>query len=253
VFDVVALGAEDLRLVLPSGEAATLAARLKRHVLRAKLVIEDETESVEAVGVTDPPAIHALKTHLGVADRGAGHVTRAGELTTVDLPHARGLLVFGPHGSIDELSPVLGARVPPAHWVLAAIAAGVPEIVEATRELFIPQMLNLDLLDAVSFEKGCYVGQEIIARTQHLGRIKRRMLRARVAGGEVAAGMPVHARGEVTGHVVRAARDGAGGTELLATIGIADLGEILETGAPRMTLERLPLPYPVPELETPTA
>jgi folate-binding protein YgfZ len=67
-------------------------------------------------------------------------------------------------------------------WALAKIQAGEPTVTAITSGSWIPQMLNLDLLDAISFQKGCYTGQEIVARTQHLGRIKRRMFRYRLAG-----------------------------------------------------------------------
>ncbi len=66
-------------------------------------------------------------------------------------------------------------------WRLADIRAGLPQVYAATSEAFVAQMLNLDLLDGISFTKGCYTGQEIIARTQHLGRIKRRLFRLQLA------------------------------------------------------------------------
>ena len=71
-----------------------------------------------------------------------------------------------------------------ADWRLADIRAGLPQIYASTRETFVAQMLNLDLLDGISFSKGCYTGQEIIARTQHLGRIKRRLFRLQLPPGE---------------------------------------------------------------------
>ncbi len=67
-------------------------------------------------------------------------------------------------------------------WLAADIRDGQPQVFAATSEVFVPQMLNLDLLDGISFSKGCYTGQEIVARTQNLGRIKRRTFRYRVAG-----------------------------------------------------------------------
>ncbi|MGA2344213.1 MAG: tRNA-modifying protein YgfZ, partial [Steroidobacteraceae bacterium] len=72
-------------------------------------------------------------------------------------------------------------------WRLADIRAGLPTVYAATSEAFVAQMLNLDLIDGISFSKGCYTGQEIIARAQHLGRIKRRMFRLRLAsrGGSI--------------------------------------------------------------------
>ena len=70
-----------------------------------------------------------------------------------------------------------------ADWLAADIEAGLPLVTAATTEQFIPQMLNLDLLEAVSFTKGCYTGQEIVARTHHLGRVKRRAMRFRLPPG----------------------------------------------------------------------
>ncbi len=77
-------------------------------------------------------------------------------------------------------------------WRLADIHAGLPQVYAATSEAFVAQMLNLDLLDGISFSKGCYTGQEIIARTQHLGRIKRRMFRLRLPAGEWSIGQALH-------------------------------------------------------------
>jgi folate-binding protein YgfZ len=77
-------------------------------------------------------------------------------------------------------------------WRLADIRAGLPQIYAATREMFVAQMLNLDLIDGISFTKGCFTGQEIIARTQHLGRIKRRLHRLRLPAGTWVVGQAVH-------------------------------------------------------------
>ena len=68
-------------------------------------------------------------------------------------------------------------------WLAADIRDGQPQVFAAASEAFIPQMLNLDLIGGISFSKGCYTGQEIVARTQNLGRIKRRTFRYRVDGG----------------------------------------------------------------------
>ncbi len=73
-------------------------------------------------------------------------------------------------------------------WRLADIRAGLAQVYAATSELFVPQMLNLDLIDGISFTKGCFTGQEIVARTQHLGRIKRRMFRLRLPQGSWTVG-----------------------------------------------------------------
>jgi folate-binding protein YgfZ len=130
-----------------------------------------------------------------------------------------------------------------ANWPLGLVRAGLPEVVTATSAEWIPQMLNLDLVGAISFRKGCYTGQEIVARTQNLGRIKRRMFRVRVGGDAPPAGAPLMHGGAKVGEVVLAAADGAS-AEMLAVLGLEtpDTGLVLGDGR---EAARLPLPYPV--------
>ena len=133
-------------------------------------------------------------------------------------------------------------------WRLANIRAGLPVIWPETSEAFVPQMVNLDLLDGISFSKGCYVGQEIVARTQNLGRIKRRMFGFRtVTGPAPAPGDVIKSGSHGAGKIVDAAPVSDGdGIQLLAVIRIESLCDklSLEDGRP---LQQVPLPYEVPE------
>ena len=107
-------------------------------------------------------------------------------------------------------------------------------------------MLNLDLVDGVSFTKGCYTGQEIIARTQHRGRIKRRMLRYRVPGTPaLKAGDVVHIE-QRAGRVIEFAARTASDAEILA---VMSLEGVPRTDAADLPAERLPLPYSIPGLD----
>jgi tRNA-modifying protein YgfZ len=92
-------------------------------------------------------------------------------------------------------------------WCLQDIACGLPTILPETRDEFVPQMCNLDLLGGISFNKGCYTGQEIVARLHYLGQIKRRMFACRAAGSPPLPGAPLYAHGapEPVGSVVQAA------------------------------------------------
>jgi folate-binding protein YgfZ len=121
------------------------------------------------------------------------------------------------------------------HWL--EIAAGQPRVVASTQEAFVPQMLNMELaaVGGVSFSKGCYPGQEIVARTQYLGKVKRRTFRARLAG---AATPGTHVYAPETGDqhcgaIVRLAPSPAGGFECLVCvqIGAVEAGEV-HVGAP---------------------
>jgi folate-binding protein YgfZ len=148
------------------------------------------------------------------------------------------------------LAAAVGSRIgaaPGAGFADAAAAlvrAGLPEIGPATSEEWIPQMLNLDLLGAIGFQKGCYTGQEIVARTQHLGRIKRRMFRLAVAGAAPPAKTAVLADGAKVGEVVLAApaQDDA---EFLAVLNLESRERALALADGR-TCRLLPLPYAVP-------
>jgi tRNA-modifying protein YgfZ len=130
-------------------------------------------------------------------------------------------------------------------WRLAGIRAGLPQVYPETYETFVAQMLNLDLLGGVNFEKGCYTGQEIIARTHFRGAIKRRMLRFECTVPPPAPATRVLVGDQHAGDVVDAAATSAG-CELLAVINLAQQDAALELESNRgVALRRLPLPYSV--------
>ncbi len=129
---------------------------------------------------------------------------------------------------------------------LAGVRSGLPEIYPGTSEQWIPQMLNLDLLGAIGFSKGCYPGQEIVTRTRHLGRVKRRMLRYQCEGVALAPGTALHLGNTKVGEVVRSAA-GPEGSECLAVVDLEAAGQTLVT-ATGASCNPQPLPYPIPEL-----
>ena len=156
---------------------AKLLARLRMFILRADARIDDVSGELGVAGVAGTRAL---------PDRAAAWAQTAevddaatfGETVITRAPgRHRRFVVVGPHVSIASIAAPREDRVRRAGegaWHLADVCAGVARITEDTSDAFVPQMLNLDRLRAVSFEKGCYVGQEIVARAQHLGRIKRR-------------------------------------------------------------------------------
>ncbi|MCC7198229.1 MAG: folate-binding protein YgfZ [Gammaproteobacteria bacterium] len=235
--------------VLPQELAPVVRERLQRYVLRAKVRIElPEAAGVQAGGVLAGTS-EALIEGLPGCPAEAGQAALDGELAILRLAGPRALLV-GP-------SSALAARIGGAQaladeaWTAAAIHAGDPEVGGATSEHWIPQMLNLDLTGAVSFSKGCYTGQEIVTRTQHLGRIKRRTLAYRTPAAlspEPAAAL--YRGDEKVGEVVLAAPD-AGETRLLAVVNLADAGMALGSAPGIADLLPQPLPYVIPELNTP--
>jgi tRNA-modifying protein YgfZ len=146
-------------------------------------------------------------------------------------------------------------RVGPDLWAWLDLRAGLPVVQGATSEEFVPQMTNLDLIGGVSFTKGCYTGQEVVARMKYLGKLKRRMRLAHLAGAQCpapgdelfAAGGT--ASGQGAGKVVDARPAPGGGCDLLAVVENASYQQgdlrIASPDGPR--LEFLPLPYGVDE------
>jgi folate-binding protein YgfZ len=129
-------------------------------------------------------------------------------------------------------------------WLAADIADGLPHVNAAASGHFVAQMLNLDLLDAIGFSKGCYTGQEIVARTQNLGRIKRRLLRYEVATGDLPATLaPLRRAGAKVGEVLQSASTGDR-NELLAVVSLDARDDVLELEDGR-TAEPRALPYSV--------
>jgi len=129
-------------------------------------------------------------------------------------------------------------------WYALHVRAGVAFVDAAHAEHYIPQMLNLDLLGAVSFTKGCYTGQEIVARTQHLGRIKRRLYRLHLADAQSASiDDAVLADGAKIGEIVMIVPS-AGGHDLLAVLNCDQASDSLTLEDGRR-LATLPLPYPL--------
>ncbi len=205
---------------------AKLLARLRMFILRATARIEDVGGKVGVAGVA---GTRALPGRVAGWARGAG-VDDATVFDVVAIARVPGrhprFIVVGPHVSIASVAAPRDGRARRADdraWRLADICAGVAEVGEDSSDAFVPQMLNLERLRAVSFEKGCYVGQEIVARTQHLGRIKRRTYVGRTAAA-IAPGAPIvdAARGEApkVGEVIAAQPHPEGGSAASVVLNI---------------------------------
>ena len=226
--------------LLPASMVATVIERLRKYVLRSKVTLEPSPlEVLPLVGIARSE-VRALFD--GAAGDAIHHPAANASALHLAGPTTRTLLV----GETQELRTLLArAGLEPASWNdwrLAQIEAGEPQIYPQTSEHFVAQMLNLDLVGGLSFNKGCYTGQEIIVRTQHLGRIKRRMVRARHTGSAVSPGEKLY-EGEVSaGEVVDVARRADGTTELLAVVSLTHApGAVHLAGCGPLT--EMALPY----------
>lgn len=235
--------AQGFLLQLSRDLAPAVAKRLSMFVLRAKVKVADASNAWAQFGLWGAGAAARLAA-LGMSVP-AGDLAVAADADAVVVRITSQQFVLLVKAAQRDRVP---ANSDEGAWALEEIRAGRPLVVQATQDLFVPQMVNLERLGAVDFKKGCYPGQEIVARTQYRGVLKRRMVRARVAtvaapGGELyAEDLP----GQASGTVVNAAPAPEGGSELLAVVQISSLEDAaaIRLGAadgPR--LELLPLPF----------
>lgn len=218
--------------VVPTSVRAVLIERLRKYVLRAKVKIEASEELVVGRALPEGEFTPTVGVHIERAN--SSHFTLAPSLHLV-------------LASADQMEAPKGHA---ARWRLEQIRAGIPQVYPETHETFIAQMLNLDTLGAISFEKGCYTGQEIVARAHFRGAVKRRMFRFSAESAPPAPGTRVLSDGQHAGDVVDAAAVGDG-CELLAVINLAQIDSTLELeSAPGHQLTRLTLPYSVEEKKT---
>jgi tRNA-modifying protein YgfZ len=221
--------------ILPREILTATMERMRKFILRAKVQIEDAADLIVAGQVGAPPQAQAAASryveHDGIGIAPVGH-------------DAGRHWVIGPPEKIAAPLDAAAAKQIEQQWRLADIRAGLPQVYAATSEAFVAQMLNLDLLDGISFTKGCYTGQEIIARTQHLGRIKRRLFRLSLPSGTWKVGQALRLADGRQGRLTEVI-ESRGRIEALAVLGVeassagaADAqGEILVDAA------ELPLPY----------
>lgn len=244
---------EDYCLQLPGTLQETVLKRLRMFVLRAKVVLDSADNDLVSFGVAGPQAETLLRETIGeLPGEINGCVTR-NNVTLLRIPTSR-FLVIAPMNAATELWQRLRPDARPVasdRWTWFDIGAGLPQVYPGTSEAFVPQMLNLELLGGVDFKKGCYPGQEIVARLHYRGGLKQRMVRAHVET-PATPGVPLYAPempGQSTGAVVSVAPAPAGGYDLLAVVHLSSVaGGVVRLGDERngKLLALLPLPYPLP-------
>ena len=245
-------------LSLPASMTEPLISRLRMFILRSQVNIEEASDTFVHLGIAGPDVDGELGAAVGALPAAVDDVVSDHELIVIRVPglHPSYELFASPEKATaiwDKLN-VRCAPVGRDAWELQDIQAGVPVIYPQTSEAFVPQMVNLQLVDGVSFRKGCYPGQEVVARMQYLGKLKRRMYRCHAGGGDKPSPGDEIFRsdddGQSVGKVVSAAPHPDGGFELLAVIQIdsAEGDASLQLGDSRgAALEIGHLPYPFPD------
>lgn len=228
---------DEVLLICSRDLLAQTLKRLSMFVLRAKAKLSDASAEFELRGLVGSAVPGGLQAPWTLALEGAAHLVHlypaAGQ--------ARALWV-APAGTTPPAAPALTAE----QWLWTEVASGVATVSQPVFEQFVPQMLNYESVGGVNFKKGCYPGQEVVARSQFRGTLKRRAFIVHAdaplqAGAEVFAASDAE---QATGTVVQAAPAPAGGWDAVVSMQISAAQEALTAGSASGTALALkPLPY----------
>jgi folate-binding protein YgfZ len=244
-FVVWRMAANEFGLLCSTDVAAAVRKRLSMYVLRARCRVDDASNAWSVFGVA------GAGTQQPTKDAPAWTARQQGAQWLIALPPAlqlpRSLLVL-PAGELPPALPALDLQA----WQLLEVMSGVPRITAATAEQFVPQMVNFELVGGVHFQKGCYPGQEVVARSQYRGTVKRRMHLFATTGTAQPGQEVFHSddAAQSAGMVVNAAEAAGAGSRLLAEVKLAvlDSGSLHLGSADGPSLQGLPLPYSIADV-----
>ena len=242
---------EDFFMQLPSPLREPVQKQLTKFILRSKVKAADASNDWVKLGIVGQDAAAVVERCVGQAPRAPHVVVHADGTAVIGIPVDRFEVVAAKHKAPVLMECLAGEAqlAEPEYWDWLDIRAGIPVITPATQEEFVPQMANLDLIGGVSLTKGCYPGQEIVARMHYRGTLKQRMYLANI--GDRARPQPGDklyspATGEQScGMIVNAARSPDGVYDALAVMQIAtaERGEVRWKSPGGPALKFLPLPY----------
>ena len=227
--------------------------RLRMFVLRSKVELIDSSDELVRIGIAGEQATNALSVLFNNVPDTVDSFCTENEISLIKLPGD--VPRYEAHGPVQamlafwqRLLQADAVMIGENSWNLLTVRAGIPEIVSATIEAFVPQMVNLQAINSLSFTKGCYPGQEVVARMHYLGKIKRRLYLASVTTNELPqpgqAILTSDENEEKAGQVVSASWSGEGKAELLAVLQIAKAEQaelhLNSTSGPEIVLTELP-------------
>lgn len=246
---------DDLIMQVPASVSSPVRQRLAMYILRAQVKLNQASDELIRIGIAGTQGLSLIENilerplnceeSLHVIEHESIHIIRLSQQQFELTTPIKNAPSFWEHLSIYA-KPV-GADC----WNWLTIQAGIPVILAEAQEMFLPQMINLDKLDGISFKKGCYPGQEIVARTQYLGKLKRRMYLAHIDTTEIVkAGDALFSEDmddQSSGNIVNAAPSPQGGFDALAVIqqSSLDSDSIHWKSLTGPVLEIKPLPYSI--------
>jgi len=243
----------DFYLQLPLERLDATLKRLRMFVLRTKVTLDDASDKLVAFGIAAPDAQAHLANFLPSIPQDDNECAINKDLLVCKIPGtpSRYMLIAETAIAINAWKQLASnlKLCSNTDWRYLDIQAGQPQIYEANAEAFVPQMLNLHSLDGISFQKGCYPGQEVVARMYYLGKLKRRMYLAHVdAKEQPMIGNSIFTEGDTSqdgvGKVVDSQANPNGGFELLAVLQVASTEQgslhLGDASGPQLELREVP-------------
>ena len=224
-FEIIMLGEDHLALVLPADTLAQVQAHLKKFEPFFKTQIQEVTADYQLLGLSGKETPALVLSLLGAWPQTDYQqaITDSGLILHLPGPGARALLLLhrdAPdlQASLEKIERLTTSTTEEA-WRLLDIQVGRAQVNAELSDRFLPQMLNFQALGAVSFKKGCYTGQEIVARAQFRGQVKKRLHRLHLKTNQLALPANLYdAEGQPQGEILQLAPDGCGELEALAVI-----------------------------------
>lgn len=251
---------ESFYMRLPQTLLESTLKRVSMFVLMSKVSLKDSSNSLVGIGVSGPKADSQLGELISELPAAVDDITQVNGYTIIKVPGT--VHRYEIYGDLESMKTLWGqldvnaALVGAPCWENLDILAGIPTVYPETSEAFVPQMTNMQVINGVNFQKGCYTGQEVVARMQYLGKLKRRMFRINVNTDKpVKPGDSLYSKdstsGQGPGQIVSAQPDSESGYSALAVINISDA----EAGSLQLhdengpTISVLDLPYSIEENE----
>ncbi len=245
---------EDYLLQLPHSLVEMIRKKLSMYVLRAKVKVTDASDEIIALGIAGKNAEKILRGVFGdlPSEPFTSLVNPQGCVLKINNTRFQIITTPAPAETLWSTLSLHAMPVGSVCWDSLNIRAGIPVILPQTQEQFVAQMINFDLLGGINFKKGCYPGQEIVARTHYLGKLKRRMYLAHIntmdipqAGDEL---FSADMEDQVSGMIVNAAPTPSGGYNILAVVQTSsqETQTLHWKSLQGAALQFLPLPYVIP-------
>ena len=261
---------DTITIEVPRELQENLQKRLQMYVMRAKLKLDHITDAHAVLGIFGEATAAKLARWFPELPTSPYVLASTPDGTLLRLPDVAGVARYqcivakALAAQIEQAATQLSAvhlaneqntqhtikpLLPESSWTLSEIHAGIPHVTAATQEKFVPQMINFELIGGVNFKKGCYPGQEIVARTHYLGKQKRRTVLAQIPSAAVRSGMEVFACTDLEqpcGMVVNAAPNATGGSDCLIEIKTSFLSDTVVQLSSGEICRWLPMPYALP-------